>query len=128
MNSIIIISLLILILLNGCAKNVGLPEVNLIEQQEHALWKTKAYLYLPKEFTAYKERIRKTKDSLRFEESKIFPLRNYKPIQMEFLDIIKEGEDLLKNLSIELQKRALLILQRILRIEDKMDQINKYDT
>lgn len=123
----ILIPFLIFILLNGCSNGkLSLPEVKLVEQQEFNLWKAEVHLYLPDEFNQYKERIRKAKDTLREIESKIFFLRDYNPVQKEFLEILKQGEELSKTLEIELEKRSLLILQKITRIEDKINRLIKF--
>lgn len=125
----ILILLLISIIFNGCSKwKSSLPEVKLVEQQEFNLWKTEAHLYLPEEFNQYKEKIKKAKDNLREVESKIFFLRDYTAVQKEFHEILKQGEELSKALDIELEKRSLLILQRIARIEDRINQIKSFSS
>jgi len=118
---------LIIIILNGCFKSeLSLPEVDLLEKQYYNLWKAQAHLYLPIEFNLYQERIKKAKNHLREIESKLFFLRDYNPVQKEFIEILKQGEELSKSLEIELQRRSLLILQRINKIEDKIKNLNNF--
>lgn len=122
----ILILFSIFTLICGCSKGkLSLPEVKLVDNQEFSLWKAEAHLYLPEEFNKYKERIKKAKESLIEEESRIFFLRDYTPIQKEFLEILKQGEELSKTLEGELQKRSLLIIQRITRIKDRINKLNR---
>jgi hypothetical protein len=114
--------LIFTIIINGCLKEEpNLPEVKLVEEQEFNLWKAEAFLYLPKEFAIYKEEIKKAKNHLSEERAKFFWFRDYNSVQKEFQNILKQGDEISKALEIEIERRALLILQRINSLEERVN-------
>lgn len=82
----------------GCSTPLIPPEVELATQQEHNLWKTEAHKYTPERYTRYKDALRKGRDDIIREESKFRWFRNYRAVESEFKDILKDGNDILKEI------------------------------
>ncbi|HBR22038.1 MAG TPA: hypothetical protein DD713_05650 [Nitrospiraceae bacterium] len=82
----------------GCSTPPIPPEVKLAEQQEHNLWKAEAYKYTPERYARYKDAVRKGRDDLIHEESKFSWFRNYRAVESEFKDILKDGNAILKEI------------------------------
>ncbi len=121
-----LILLILPIIIFGCLKEEpNLPEVKLLEEQEFNLWKALAHLYLPEEYSLYKEAIKRAKNHLIEVRSKFFLLRDYTPVEKEFQEILRQGEELKKLLEQEKNKRALLVLQGINGLEERIHNLHK---
>lgn len=85
--------------LYGCVNQDPIPpEVKLAEAQEFNLWRTGAHLYLAEQFARYKEDLNKGKIDLLRINSQFRWFRDYKPVRTEFVQLLKQGDGLLKTL------------------------------
>jgi len=114
------------ICLVGCISDKGVPpEVNLALQQEANLWRAEANLYLPDQYAKYKESFTRARINLLKTNSQFFWLRDYGPIQMEFIELLRQGEDLYKILQVEKQRRAISVLDQLKRLRDRLENLSK---
>jgi len=110
--------------LTGCLKEEPVPpEVNLAEKQELNLWRAGAPLYLKEPFSRYREALLKSKSDLARVTARFKWFRNYEPIQAEFAQLLKQGDELFKQLEIEKQKRASVVLERMKSLREKHNQL-----
>ncbi|HWT77712.1 MAG TPA: hypothetical protein VN648_02795, partial [Candidatus Methylomirabilis sp.] len=62
--------------------------------QQLDLWREGGPLYAPQEYQRYESALRKAKDALIRERSRLSLFRDYRQVQAEFEALIKEGEGL----------------------------------
>lgn len=118
--------LLLLISLPGCKSGETVPpEAKLVEKQELDLWRADAHLYLPEQYTHYKEYLNKARLDLIKVNSRFAWFRDYKPVQAEFLELFKQGEELLRRLESEKRRKAEVLLTEINNIQDDIDRIKR---
>ena len=78
----------------GC-EGPPIPQaVKQVELQQFDLWRVGGPLYAPQEYQRYESALRKAKDALVRERSRLFFLRDYGEVQAEFEALLKEGEGL----------------------------------
>ena len=112
--------------LTGCVKEEPVPpEVSLVEKQEFNLWRAGAPLYLKEPFSRYREALLKSKGDLARVNAQFRWFRNYKSIQAEFAQVIKEGDELFKQLEIEKQKRASMVLEQMKSLRENHNRLEK---
>ena len=80
-------------------------EVKQVELQQLDLWREGGPLYVPQEYQRYESALRKAKDALIRERSRLSLFRDYRQVQAEFEALLKEGEGL--RARIENEKNAL---------------------
>ncbi len=115
-----------LISLCGClAEKPVPPEVGLAKTQEFNLWRAGAPLYLQEPYAHYQEALSKAKDDLIGVNSKFVWFRDYKPVQAEFVQVLKQGDELFKLLEIEKQRRATRVRERRDRLRERLHQLDK---
>jgi len=102
------------------------PEVNLAKTQEFNLWRAGAPLYLQEPFSRYQEALNKAKDDLIRVNSKFGWFRDYKPVQTEYIQVLRQGDELFKLLEIEKQRRALKVHERMDRLRERLQQLDKF--
>jgi hypothetical protein len=114
------------VLLLGCFKEDPVPpEVNLADVQEFGLWKAGAPLYLQESFAHYREALSKAKQELIRVRSTFRWFRDYKPVQAEFAQVLKEGEELSKLLETEKRRRAAKVLEGIQSLRERLRQMDQ---
>ena len=112
--------------LAGCIKEEPVPpEVSLAEKQELDLWRAGAPFYLKEPFNRYKETLLKSKGNLTKVNAQFKWFRNYKPVQAEFAQLLKQGDELSKQLEIEKQKRASAVLERMKSLQQKHSHLEE---
>ena len=112
--------------LAGCIKEEPVPpEVSLAEKQELDLWRAGAPLYLKEPFSRYREALLKSKGDLAKVNAQFKWFRNYKPVQAEFAQLLKQGDELFKQLEIEKQKRASVVLERMKSLREKHNHLEE---
>ena len=102
------------------------PEVNLAKAQELNLWRAGAHLYLQAPFAQYQEALKQAKTNLARINSQFSWFRNYEPVQVEFAQLLKRGEELHKDLDIEKQRRVWDFLERMKGLREKLHQLNAF--
>jgi murein L,D-transpeptidase YafK len=111
----------------GCVKEEPVPpEVDLAQAQELNLWRAGAHLYLQAPFAQYQEALKQAKTNLARINSQFSWFRNYEPVQVEFTQLLKRGEELLKDLDIEKQRRVRDFLERIKGLREKLHQLDAF--
>lgn len=112
--------------LTGCVKEEPVPpEVSLAEKQEFNLWRAGAPLYLKEPFSRYREALLKSKGDLARVNAQFRWFRDYKSIQAEFVQLLKQGDELFKQLEIEKQKRASGVLERMKNLREKHNRLER---
>lgn len=112
--------------LYGCVNQDPIPpEVKLAEAQEFNLWRTDAHLYLAEQFARYKEDLNKAKIDLLRINSQFRWFRDYKPVRTEFVQLLKQGDGLLKNLEIEKHRKALIVADRMNSLRERIHHLDK---
>ena len=110
----------------GCIKEVPVPpEVKLAETQEFDLWRAGAPLYLPESFSRYRDTLGKAKDHLIEAKSRFRWLRDYEPVRAEFIQVIKQGDELRKQLEAEMQNRASRVWERMSHLRERHRFLNQ---
>ena len=111
--------------LYGCVKEEPVPlEVCLAQAQALNLWRAGAHLYLQEPFVQYQEALNKAKSNLIRVNSQFSWFRGYKPVQAEFAQLLRQGDELLKNLEIEKQRRVRHVLERMKGLREKLHQLD----
>jgi L,D-peptidoglycan transpeptidase YkuD (ErfK/YbiS/YcfS/YnhG family) len=109
----------------GCVKEEPVPpEVDLAQAQELNLWRAGAHLYLQSPFDQYEDAFSQAKKNLIRINSRFSWFRDYQPVKAEFTEVLKRGEELLKELEAEKQKRARAIQERIKGLRETLQQID----
>jgi lipoprotein-anchoring transpeptidase ErfK/SrfK len=112
--------------LTGCLKEKPVPpEVSLAEKQEFDLWRAGAPVYLKEPFSGYREAFLKSKANLARVNAGFRWFRNYQPIQGEFAQLLKQGDELFKQLEIEKQKRASRILEQRSSLGEELNHLER---
>ena len=112
--------------LYGCVNQDPVPpEVKLAEAQEFTLWRAGAPLYLSEQFARYKEDLNKAKIDLLRIHSQFRWFRDYKPVRTEFVQLLKQGDELLKTLEIEKHRKALSVTDRMNSLRERIYHLDK---
>jgi len=120
------VSFLFLLSLYGCLNEKPVPpEVNLVELQEASLWRAETHLYLPAQYSEYKENLIRAKKNLLRINSQFRWFRDYSAVQTEFRQLLTQGEDLFKKLQVEKELKTKLILERTETLRERLDVLSK---
>jgi len=82
----------------GCSAPQLPPEIQMAEKQEHSLWLSGAEIYAPDGFKNYRISLRKIKDGLIKEKSRLAWFQDYKSIQSELIILLESGHNLQKKI------------------------------
>ncbi len=99
-------------------------EVNLAQAQELDLWRVGAHLYLKAPFAQYQEALKQARTHLARINSQFSWFRNYESVQVEFAQLLKQGEELHKDLDIEKQRRTRDFRERMKGLREKLHQLD----
>ena len=111
----------------GCGKEEPVPpEVNLAQAQELDLWRAGARLYLEAPFAQYQEALNQANANLARIRSQFSWFRNYESVRAEFAQLLKQGEELRKELDTEKQKRVRRFLERMRGLQEKLRQLGAF--
>ncbi|MGQ9637368.1 MAG: L,D-transpeptidase family protein [Thermodesulfobacteriota bacterium] len=95
------------------------------EKQEANLWRVEAYLYFPELYSLYQENYIKAKRHLAQENARFIWLRDYEPIQTEFLQLLKQGEDLFQKVQAEKERRIRSFQEQIKTLQEKLNLLTR---
>jgi hypothetical protein len=110
----------------GCIKEEPVPpEVKLAETQEFNLWRAGAPLYLQEPFARYRDSLDKAKNSLIQVNSRFRWLRDYQPVQAEFVRVLKQGDELFKLLEVEKRNRALKVREQMADLRERLRHLDQ---
>jgi hypothetical protein len=109
----------------GCSTPLIPPEVKLVEEQEHNLWRAKAYQYTPERYARYKNTLRKGREDFILEESKFRWFRDYKVVESEFRSILQEGNEILKEVQQIKDAKSCNIESQISIFENKISMLKE---
>jgi len=110
----------------GCAKEEPVPpEVKLAETQELNLWRGGAPLYLKEPFSRYRDALDKAKNSLVQVDSRFRWFRDYQPVQAEFAQVIKQGDELFRLLEIEKRNRAMKVREQMTDLRERLEHLDR---
>lgn len=87
-----------LLCLAGCTEPPIPPEVKQAEEQDIALWRSEAPVYLPEEYGQYKKALIKAKADFIRERSRLILFRNYIHVQSEFRHLLQTGNSIIGQL------------------------------
>jgi len=114
------------LLLQGCFTEEPVPpESKLAEAQEFHLWRAGALQYVPDSFAHHRETLSKARYDLTRAASRFRWFRNYKPVQAQFAEVLKQGDELLKLLDAEKQKKGAKVLDRMESLGERLRQLDK---
>lgn len=114
------------IFLYGCAEEPIPPEVKLVQQQEVILWREGAPLYLPEQYSHYKEKFTQAQKNLLRINSRFRWFRDYKDIRAEYLQLLNQGEELLKRLRAEKENKRKFILNQMETIKGRVEALSQF--
>lgn len=118
--------LLIFLLGWGCTCERTLPpEIKLVDQQELMLWREGAHLYLPEQYSNYKEKLTQAQKNLLRINSRFRWFRDYKDLRAEYLWLLNQGEELLKRLREEKEFKRKTILNQIETLQGRMEGLSQ---
>src|SRR5271157_1079531 len=100
-------------LFSGCEGPPIPQEVRQAELQALDLWRVGGPLYAPQEYQRYTSALRKAKDDLIHESSRLSFLRDYGQVQAEFKTLLTEGEGLRARIEIEKNSSAVDVENQI---------------
>ncbi len=110
----------------GCSKEEPVPpEVKLAETQEFNLWRAGAPLYLQEPFSRYRDALDKAKNSLIQIRSRFSWFRDYQPVQAEFVQVLKQGDELFKLLEIEKQNSAVRVREQMTDLKERLQHLDQ---
>ncbi len=109
----------------GCSTPSPPPEVKLAKQQEHNLWKAEAHKYTPERYAKYSDALRKGRKDFIREESKFRWFRNYRAVESEFKDILKEGNDIFKEIQLTKETKSNSTESQISFFENKISRLRE---
>lgn len=104
----------------GCAASSLPPEVKLAETQERSLWRSGADIYTPEEYSIYISALKKGKDDIIKEQARFVLFRNYKPVETEFREILRQGDEILKKIQ---DQKSNNILNQLAFFKDKIENL-----
>ncbi len=120
-----ILSLFHLIFSIGCSNNKTVPpEAILAQQQEADLWRAEAPSYLPDQYAKYKESYNQAQRNLLRINSRFPWFRDYRAVQTEFANLLKQGEELNKILNVEKEKKAQSILDQLRELSNRLETLS----
>jgi hypothetical protein len=109
----------------ACNSSLPPPEIKLIENVDLELHKNDAAKYTPGEYSKFKMDIENLKDTIIQEESKFSWLRNYKPIYNKMKGTMSSGEELLKIVHENRNKKRDEVLIKIKKLEERVKIIDE---
>lgn len=109
----------------GCTVSSLPPEVGLVEKQDQDLWRVKANVYAPDEYSRYKIAIQKGKDDIIRENIHFVLFRDYKVIRTEFKDILKQGDEILKEVQKQKEIKSSRIANQLIFLKNKIETIKE---
>ena len=110
----------------GCAKEEPVPpEAKLAETQEFNLWRAGAPLYLQESFSLYRDALDKAKNNLVQVKSRFGWFRDYRAVQAEFVQVLKQGDELFKLLEIEKQNRAARAREQMTGLRERLRHLDR---
>jgi L,D-peptidoglycan transpeptidase YkuD (ErfK/YbiS/YcfS/YnhG family) len=111
----------------ACVKEEPVPpEVDLAQAQELDLWRAEARLYLKAPFAQYQETLNQANANLARIRSQFSWFRNYESVRAEFAQLLKQGEELRKELDMEKQRRVRCLQERMNGLEEKLRQLDAF--
>jgi len=110
----------------GCSTEEPVPpEVKLAERQEFDLWRAGAPLYLQESFSRYRDALDQAKNNLVQVKSRFGWFRDYRPVQAEFSQVLKQGDELFKLLEIEKQNRAARVREQMTALRERLKHLDQ---
>lgn len=105
----------------GCLNEKPVPpEVRLVEIQEADLWRAEAPSYLPDQYAAYKEKVILAQKNLLKINAQFLWFRDYRTVQAEFAQLLKQGEELNQKLRVEKEAKAESIIDQMETLREKL--------
>lgn len=109
----------------ACNSSLPPPEIKLIENVDLELHKNDAVKYTPGEYSKFKMDIENLKDTIIQEESKFSWFRNYEPIYNKMKGTMSNGEELLKIVHENRNKKKEEVLIKIKKLEERVKIIDE---
>ena len=122
---LVTLGFLLSFILLGCTPPLPPPELKLVEQMNHDLWKAQARIYASEEYKSYTTTFNKIRDDLIKQNARFVWFRNYEPISERLRAILKDGEDILTKVQERKEtKKANAIRQRS-ELEQRMKRLDR---
>lgn len=96
-----------------------------MEKQDQNLWRVKANVNAPDEYSRYKIAIQKGKDDILRENIHFVLFRDYKVIRTEFKDILKQGDEILKEVQKQKEIKSSRIANQLIFLKNKIETIKE---
>ena len=119
-----LLGLLVLSIVSCSAKPLP-PEAKLSDTQEQGLWRAGAVVYAPAEYASYKTALRKAKDLIIKEESRLGWFRKYEPAQAEYKNVLAEGERILKLIAERKAEKSSSVEAKLQLYSGKIENIER---
>jgi lipoprotein-anchoring transpeptidase ErfK/SrfK len=110
-------------LVSGCEGPPIPQEVRQAELQELDLWRIGGPSYVPQEYQRYTSALRKAKDELIRESSRLYFLRDYGKVQAEFQALLKDGAGLRARIESERNSRSLEVDNQLAVCRAKIEKL-----
>ena len=116
--------LLSLILL-GCSSPLLPPELRLVEQMNHDLWKAQAHVYAPEEYQSYRATFNKIRDDLIKQDARFIWFRNYEPMAERLKATLKDGEEILTKVQERKEATKVNTIRQLSELEERMKRLDR---
>jgi len=107
----------------GCSAPQIPPEVQTAEKQEHTLWLSGAEIYAPDGFNHYRISLRKVKDDLVKEKSRLAWFQDYRSIQSELRTLLESGHNLQKEITDTRNTKKAAISEKISFLKNRIETL-----
>lgn len=101
------------------------PELKLVEQMNHDLWKAQVQVYAPEEYQSYKTTFDKIKDDLIKQNARFVWFRNYEPISERLKTSLKDGEEILRKVQERKEARKVNTMSQLSELEERMKGLHR---
>ncbi len=93
--------------------------------QENELWKAGAPVYAAPDYARYLEHLQLAREQLIKQNARVRWFRRYKHVQTAYMDILAEGEALLKKVEAEKQSQSLDFTVRLAALKDRVEKLRR---
>jgi murein L,D-transpeptidase YafK len=113
----------VLMCLTSCSAPQIPPEAKQAEEQDLALWRAGAPLYLPEEYERYKKALIRAQIDLIHLNTSSFMFRNYTSVQSEFRELLKAGDVLIGQLELKKQEFSQSVENKMSFFQNQIEML-----
>ncbi|MEI9478155.1 MAG: L,D-transpeptidase [Deltaproteobacteria bacterium] len=120
-----VLGFLLSLILPGCSPPPLPPEVRLIKEMNHALWKAQAGVYAPEEYNSYETNVKKIMDDLIREEARFIWFRDYEPIAGRLKATLRNGEGILRKVQEQKEAKRVNTARRLAQLDERIKHLDR---